>query len=176
MTKDVFWKLIHKLHNRYGERLKDAKNQGIIQSNFQLNLLAVSPYKLQADDQFFTSVSFNNILPNTPGLDFNALKITRDFQLKNVWNDLQVAFVKQGLSATKLESFFMKSTGPKLLPPPTKPAVLDDISAVCMQEYVREMDARGRVQNMSAGSGCGDGSKASCPQDVSKSIKAIDEK
>jgi hypothetical protein len=177
MTKDVFWKLIHKLHGRYGNRLTTAKKYGIIHPNFSLNLLAVSPYKLKADEQFFTDVNFNTIMPNTPGLDFAALKITRDFQLKNVWTDLQVAFVKQGLAATKLETFFMKSTGPKLLPPPTKPAVLDDISAVCLQEYMREMDARGRVANISSVSGSGgDGSRAVVAQEVARDIKAIDEK
>ena len=174
MTKDVMWKLLHKLHNRYGQRLMRAKELGVINADFSLNLLAVSPYKLQADDQFFSHVSFNGLAPNAPGLDFGKLKLALDFQLKNVWNDLQVAFVKPGLAATKLESFFMKSAGPKLLPPPTKPAVLDDISAVCLQEYMVEMDSRAPAK--SSASVTSDGATAFVSQEVNTRIKAIDEK
>ena len=68
----------------------------------------------------------------------------------------------------------MKSTGPKLLPPPTKPAVLDDISAVCLQEYMVEMDSRAPAK--SSASVTSGGATASVSQEVNTRINAIDEK
>ena len=140
MIKDVVWKLLHKLHHRYHDRLDGCTAKGVLTSTYRLNLLAISPYGITMDEQHFTGIELNGAAPNAPGFTFQELKLTTDYQFRQAWNDLQIAFIKPGLAPTKLETFWMKSTGPKSLPPPTKPSYLEEVTQVCLQEYMSEQE------------------------------------
>jgi hypothetical protein len=170
MVKDIMWRLVHNLHARYCYHLAECKKRGIIGEGYQLNLLVISPYKFTCNDQFFTGISYNITPANAPGLNFADLKLTLDYKFKNVWNDLQISFVKPGLAPTKLESFFMKTTGPKNLGAPTSPKILDEITAVCMQESITEADQHNKPPTASAAASSGSNGK---DDNLAKNIAGI---
>jgi hypothetical protein len=173
--KDVVWKLLHKLHHRYHDRLDGCKGKGVMSSTCRLDLLAISPYSFKCDDQHFIDINYNGTAPNAPGFVFADLKLTVDYKIKHAWNDLQVSFIKPGLSPTKLESFWMKSTGPKAVPPPTKPSCLDEITAVCLQEYMHEQDTRKKDREKTASaSSAASGSAGNDDSQVVNKLKSID--
>ena len=64
-------------------------------------------------------MNYKGTPPNTPNVDFGFLGLTLDCALKDLHNDLEASLYKAPLKPTKLESFYMKTTGPKAISPPT---------------------------------------------------------
>lgn len=151
MTRDVFWRVMMKLSLRYDRRLQHAKTKGIVGHGNRVNILAISPYKFSYSETHYTGVTYKGCPPNTPGTDFAKLGLALDYGLKDLHTDLEAPLCKPPLKPTKLEAFFMKTTGPKSMGPPTKGDLLESLTVLCLQEYTQEMQKSNQATTLVPG-------------------------
>ena len=141
--------------------------------------MAISPYKFTYSETHYTGMHYNGCAPNTPGTDFAKLGLSLDYGLKDLHNDLEAQLCKPPLKATKLEAFFMKTTGPKSISPPTKGDLLESLTTLCLQEYTQEMQKRNQATTLVPGDASGskdtiaDSSLRQTLQQISKVNKDI---
>ena len=142
-----------------------------------MNYVGLSPYSFQ------TVEGEDGAPAKLQDLKFNGIDCTDQFseagfdstwRIKNPWSDTNAQFFKSCLAPTKLESYFLKGTGPKSRQSPGKGNLFESMTAMCREEYDNKVKKKLAADQALEGPAMASGS--SKDGDLAKKVKEIENK